>query len=298
MLRKEQWRVEGEYINKGPFPAPSTEVRVMEWNRNDDTGEVTLKVTPVNGDTVFYEIGGEATTASAKVEDFQSFVTKDMHISFLCVDSKGAHEKGATYKWANSVILKKRVFGDSKKKTVELKAAPTNATIRYTTEGSSPKNAGGIYSNPFNIDKPTKVILAVAEKEGVESEVLELHIDWEDDGLGLKPELPASWKLRHNKKLTKDSFDFTGQLKKHNASAQAVKLSINGGKNYWVELNVSPAIELSGEQIEKLIESLREICSDGQVSIDVPVIKFETGQDLKYFADAEKSNIKMDEVSQ
>jgi hypothetical protein len=88
-----------------------------------------------------------------------------------------------------------------------------------------------------------------------------------------------------------------GQLKKHKALVPAVKLSINGGKN-WVELNVSPTIELSGEQVEKLIESLREICSDGQVSIDVPVIKFETGQDLKYFADAEKSNINMDEVSQ
>jgi hypothetical protein len=94
-------------------------------------------------------------------------VTNDMHVSFLCVDSKGAHEKGATCKWANSVILKKRVFGDSRKKTVELKAAPTNATIRYTTDGSSPKNAGGIYSSPFNIDRSTMVILAVAEKEAL-----------------------------------------------------------------------------------------------------------------------------------
>lgn len=297
MIRKEQWREEGVYINKGPFPAPCTEVRVNQRNRNDDTGEVTLKVIPVNGDTVYYEIGGEATIASAKVEDFQNFLTSDMHVSFLCIDSKGVHEKGVTCKWTNTVTLKKRVFGDSKKKTVELKAAPANTTIKYTTEGSNPKNAGGVYSSPFNIDQSTNVILAFAEKEGIESEVLRIDIDWKDDGVVLKPELPAAWKLQHNKESTKDSFEFTRLLTKYNARVPEVKLSISGGKS-WVELNVSPTIELSGEQIEKLIESLREIHSEGQVSVDSPSIKFATGQDLKDFADAEKVNINMNEVSQ
>ncbi|OPY16698.1 MAG: hypothetical protein A4E23_01684 [Methanomethylovorans sp. PtaU1.Bin073] len=296
MLRKEQWRMDGGYIDKGPFPAPSTTVQIMEWNRDEESGEVTLKVVPVNGNTVYYDIGGEATTASAKVDDFQNFVIKDMHVSFLCVDSKGVHESGPTIKWSNSVTLKKRVFGDGDKKKVELKAAPPGATIKYTTDGSNPKNAGGIYTSPFEIDKSVRVVLAIAEKEGVESEQLRIDIDWKADKPGLVLDKPATWKHKHNTKTTKDSFDTIGLLKKYKAHVPEVRLSIIGKS--WIELNVDSSLELSGEQIEKLIESLREVYADGQVGIDARSIKFASGQYLKDFADAEKASINMDEVSQ
>ena len=296
MLRKEQWRMDGGYVDKGPFPAPSTSVKVMEWNRDEDSGEVTLKVVPVNGDTVYYDVGGEATTASAIIDDVQNFVIKDMHVSFLCVDSKGAHESGSTIKWSNSITLKKRVFGDGDTKTVELKVAPVDSTIRYTTDGSNPKNAGGIYTNPFEIGRSVRVVLAIAEKEGVESEQIRVDIDWKADKPGLSLDKPATWKNNHGIKTTKESFDFTGLLKKYNARVPEVKLSIIGKS--WVELNADSTIELSGEQIEKLIESLREVYSDGQVGIDARSIKFTTGQDMKEFADSEKKDINMDEVNQ
>jgi hypothetical protein len=35
----------------------------------EETGQVELKVTPINGDTVYAEIGGEASTASQKDEN-------------------------------------------------------------------------------------------------------------------------------------------------------------------------------------------------------------------------------------
>lgn len=296
MLIKEQWRIDGGYIDKGPFPAPSTSIQVMEWNRDEDTGEVILKIVPVNGDAVYYDVGGEATTVSAKVDDFQNVVIREMHASFLCVDSKSVHKSGATYKWSNSVTLKKRVFGDGEKKTVELKAAPADAIIRYSTEGSNPKNAGGIYTSPFEIDRSVRVILAIAEKEGVESEQLRIDIDWKAPKGGLSLDKPATWKHHHSIKTTKESFDFIGLLKKYKARAPEIKLSVIGKS--WIELNVDPTIELSGEQIEKLIESMRDIYSDGQVGIDARSINFTTGQDLKDFADAEKASINMDEVNQ
>lgn len=296
MLMKEQWRMDGGYIDKGPFPAPSTSVQVMEWNRDEDTGEVILKIVPVNGDAVYYDVGGEATTASAKVDDFQNFVIREMHASFLCVDSKSVHKSGATYKWSNLVTLKKRVFGDGEKKKVELKAAPADAIIRYSTDGSNPKNAGGIYTSPFEIDRSVRVILAIAVKEGVESEQLRIDIDWKAPKGGLSLDKPATWKHHHSIKTTKESFDFIGLLKKYKARAPEIKLSVIGKS--WIELNVDPTIELSGEQIEKLIESMRDIYSDGQVGIDARSINFTTGQDLKDFADAEKASINMDEVNQ
>ena len=296
MLGKEQWRMDGGYVDKGPFPAPSTSVKVMEWNRDEDSGEATLRVVPVNGDTVYYDVGGEATTASAIIADVQNFIIRDMHASFLCVDSKGTNETGSTFKWSNSVTLKKKAFGDGDTKTVELKAAPVDATIRYTTDGSNPKNAGGIYTDPFEIDRTVRVVLAIAEKEGVESEQIRIDIDWKADKPGLKLDKPATWKHNHSITTTKGSFDFTGLLNKYKARVPEVRLSVLG--KGWVELNTDSTIELSGEQIEKLIESLREVYSDGQVGIDARSIKFTTGQDMKEFADSERKDIEMDEVDQ
>ena len=52
----------------------------------------------------------------------------------------------------------------------ELRSAP-EAPIRYTTDGSDPKSNGGIYNEPFVIPQQTQVILAVAEKSGILSEI-------------------------------------------------------------------------------------------------------------------------------
>ena len=49
LVRKEQWREAGGYVEKGPFPEPKTGVQVQEWSRDDETGKVTLKLTPFSG---------------------------------------------------------------------------------------------------------------------------------------------------------------------------------------------------------------------------------------------------------
>jgi len=297
MLRKEQWRDEAGYINKGPFEKPQTIVQIMESRRDDGTGEVTLKITPVKGDEVYYEIGGAPTTASARVQDFQNFKTSEMHVSFLCVDSTGEHETGDAISWSNRVTLKKQVFGDENKRTVELVTAPPDANIRYTTDGSNPKNSGGIYRSPFEIDRSVSVVLAVAEKEGVESDEMRIDIDWKaDTEVGLDLNKPATWKSSRKFDTTKETFEFTDKLEKYNGKAFGVNLTVVG-KN-WVELNVDDSLSLSGKEIERTIESLREIYSDGQVGIKTNNLAFASGQDLKDFADAKKIQINMEEVVQ
>ncbi|MCI0528207.1 MAG: hypothetical protein L0Y56_12280, partial [Nitrospira sp.] len=86
LVSKDQWRENGGYVEKPPFPKPQTEVRIQEISRNDDTGVVTLKLTPVNGDVIHYDRGdARATTASLRVSDPKKFETRDLVISFLCV---------------------------------------------------------------------------------------------------------------------------------------------------------------------------------------------------------------------
>ncbi len=47
-LHRDVWREEGGFVDKGPFPQPKTSVTVQEQSRDDDTGEVSLRVTPIH----------------------------------------------------------------------------------------------------------------------------------------------------------------------------------------------------------------------------------------------------------
>ncbi len=67
-IQKDIWRENGGYVDKGPFPQPKTSATLQEKSRNDDTGEVEIQITAVHGDTIYYDFGAAATTASAKLD--------------------------------------------------------------------------------------------------------------------------------------------------------------------------------------------------------------------------------------
>ena len=169
LVHKDQWRENGNYVEKPPFPKPHTDVRIQELQRDDDTGEVTLRLTPVSGDTVHYEVGAQATPASAKVSDPKQFRTSELVASFLCLDSRGEYDTGAAVPWQNRITIKSRTYQSGTDKMVELRTAPA-APLRYTTDGSDPKLCGATYDGPFVVPPGTLVVLAVAEKHGIVSE--------------------------------------------------------------------------------------------------------------------------------
>lgn len=136
-----------------------------------------MKLTPVYGDTIYYEIGGDATKGSMKVLDSKAFKTRDLRVSFLCVDTKGEHEPEVPKIWSNRITIKSRPFDKGPEKMIELRAAP-EAPIRYTTDGSDPKILGAAYDGPFVVPKGTVFVLAVAEKNGIISEQHKIKIDW------------------------------------------------------------------------------------------------------------------------
>ncbi|CAG0962134.1 hypothetical protein METP2_00859 [Methanosarcinales archaeon] len=296
MVSKDQWRLDGNYVDKGPFPAPTTDVQIQELCRDADTGEVTLKITPVHGDTVYYDFGSEATSASAKVEDWRDFKIRETKASFLCEDSSKVHNTGKPYEWQNKLTLKKRVYGDQNEKKVEIQSAPPGAVIKYSTDGSSPRNNGGVYDGPITVKKTVKMVLAIAEKNGITSEQLQVSLDWGKEEKLINPKIPAKWKVEHRPATTKESFEFSGRLKKHDGKVFGPGIIIAG--NEWVELRTDTKISLNGNQIEEMIESLRKIYSEGQVNIDASGVWFSTGQHLIDFAADEKKEVKNDEVEQ
>ena len=161
MLSKEVWKENGDYVEKGPFALEDTDIHIQEIARNQETGEVTLKLVPKFGDTVCYEVGAEATSASKKVDTPNEFKTSELVLSFICIDSTGEHNTGKARAWKNKVELKYQLYDKGEEKMVVLRAAPP-VKIKYTTDGSNPKD-GGSYDGEFPVPEGCSYVLAIAE---------------------------------------------------------------------------------------------------------------------------------------
>jgi hypothetical protein len=296
LLAKDQWREEGGYIDKGPFPQPSTDVRWQELQRDDDTGRVVLRLTAVHGDTLYYEIGGPATPGSLRVEDSRSFETADLEVSFLCTDSTKVHETGAPVTWKNRITIKSRAFEGPLGKMVELQAAPP-APIRYTTDGSSPRVSGGTYDSPFSVPAGTKFVLAVAEKNGIASDEHRLLINWNrEQGFKVDPAKPVVWKRGYRPATTRESYELLERMKKFHAEVLGPRATVQG--EHWLDLSFDERLALSADRLEAAIEHLRALISDGQVALEVPILRFPSGQDLLDWVADDRTELKPGEVEQ
>lgn len=296
-IHRDVWREQGSYVEKGPFPQPATQLQIQERSRDEDTGEVELKLVPVHGDTVYAEIGGPATTASQKV-DGGIYRTAEMEVSFLAVDSSKKHEPGPPVTWRNRVTMKYRLFsGGNRKKMCELRAAPPGSNIRYTTDGSDPKIAGGAYDSPFEVPKGTQVVLAYAEQDGVESDSLKIAIDWEkDEEVRVDPTKPVTWKRKHSPGLTNETYAFLQRIQDFKAQASGVRISITG--QHWMELTMHEGMWLSGVQLLEVLEAVRKLLPDGQVGLESTALHFERGQDLLDWVNDAKTQLLPGEIVQ
>ena len=190
-LHKDLWREEGNYVNKGPFPKPATSVRIQELSRDDGTGLAKLRLSPVHADRLHWEVGAPATPASGQL-DGRNFETGELRVSFLAVDSTGVHETGEPVAWLNRLTLQSREYMEGERRMVELRAAPT-AAIRYTTDGSDPKVAGGAYEGPFAVPEGARLILALAERDGVASDQHRRELAEEPVAKPIDKANPAVW---------------------------------------------------------------------------------------------------------
>lgn len=293
-IHKDTWREEGNYVNRGPFPKPATDVRIQELSRDDDTGKVKLRIHPVNGDTLYMDKGAQATTASQQIE--RDIELTDLRASFLAVDSTGEHETGDPVDWTGRITLKSREFSDGDRRMLELRSAPV-AQIRYTTDGADPKVSGGIYDGAFEIPAGTRMVLAIAEHDGVESDSHRREITEKAVPKPIDLTQPAIWKPSASItfQTTHNSYGLIARLRKYCGKAGGLMLNVQAG-DAWSELNLSDGVELDPDQIELAVEVLRGLVPDGDVSIHAQRVHFDTGQSFQdYMADT-KTDYKRDEV--
>ena len=298
LVHKDQWREQGNYVEKPPFPKPQTDVKIQELQRDDHTGKTTLKLTPVHGDTIHYEIGAKATSASATVPDPRRFELSDLTVSFLCVDSKGEHETGEPKLWQNRITVKSRTYQRGNDKMVELQAVPA-AALRYTTDGSDPKIGGATYDGPFALPSHARVVLAVAEKQNIVAEH-RLDVNWEHADtftITVDPERPAVWKREHKLETTQDTYAFLAQLKQHQASILGSNLSIVA-EPHWLEFSWDDQLALDAPTLEQTLECLRRLLPAGQMTVEALALRFPSGQRLLDWVEDERTELQPEEVDQ
>ena len=284
MLRKGIWIETGGYLDKEP-PAPETSVFVREIGEDKNTGEVTLKIQPQNGDTIHYEINGDATEASMVVEDIHNFKTKELKLSFLCVDSTGKNTTGPVEYWTRKINLQHKIYDKDGKSNVELKATSPNVTIRYTTDGSNPKESGGVYEESFIIPEGTKFIQAIAVNEslGVYSDVMQIEV--KEKKFEIDKEKPVHLIEPIVSNNTTETFNVVEKLSKYDLSVSGVTIGItekgSGSNTGFIELTMG---DFDIKKPENLVEELKGLIDkffddkSFETHITINKVIFDSGQ--------------------
>jgi len=285
------------YITRSPFEKPSTSVQIQVLSRDNETGQATLRIRPQNGDTVYIETKGAATVSSKKLDEYD-LKTKALKLSFLCVDSKGAHTTGAALSWSNAIFIKHRFYQEGTKRKCELKALP-GGQIRFTTDGSGVETSGVSYIKPFEIPADCRVILAVAEGEGIKSPAANIPAPQGkvDIPSTIDRSKAAVWKRSFKKDSTGETYQFLEAAKKHGAELGGARLTIAKDAR-WIELNTPDDAFHAVGRFEHGADVLKEFIPEGVLSIDISSLKFDSGQQLLDMVADLKTELKEGEVRQ
>ena len=293
------WVEEGDMVDKNP-PVPKTSVNIKEVSRSLDN-KVTLKLKPENGNEIHYEIGQDATEASAIVKDTGAFVTDEVVLSFLCIDTKGGHETGDPVRWENPITVQYDFFDKNGRKYCELQANNPHVVIKYTTEGSNPMN-GGIYNEPFMIEANASILQAVAyyAKCDVYGEVLSVPIpkDIIDDGPGI--DIPDDKQIVLTKRLefddNKSVYDFLADMKKLNiiVNVRTILVEAAMDKNNYIDLS-SAGNDWNYQLCEDTLKYVRNVIMrdiNTNVHLTTNTVTFPTGKVFKQWVANRKEEIK------
>ncbi len=300
MIRQQIWRENGRFINKGPFPKPTTGIVLEEIYRNEDTGSVRLNLRATNGDTIYYDYGADPTEQSQKVIDLSSFETADLNVKFLCVDSKGEHPKGEIVHWKNKIKLKYQVTKQGNSSLITLKAIPSGK-IRYTTDGSSPKEFGGNYESTFPITRKCR-ILSYAEKDGIVSDILSFDVDPEGKtDAHIDRDRPLIWNKRHDLNSTGEVYEFLQKLGSLHVEISKLRLRIQTqDQAKYIDLQTGEKLDFEPNEFIGLIDLHRTKVGGGENTVSLRIDKFffPRGEDFLHLTSDLKLEYKAEEVSQ
>ncbi len=308
-IRKDVWRDEGAgYLRKGPFPKEKTSVLVSRPGRNDTTGRVIFQVSAKHGDRVHFEEGGSPATINSPVVQGGRLETTALKVSFLAVDSTGEHETGELREETNPITLKYDYAYRDGARRITLKAVPLG-TIRYTLDGSNPRNGGVCDAGEVIVPDAHDLLLAVAEAQGIWSEQLRVDVPKAgatQNGTAFQPDLhrPAEWRRRL---ITSDrgrAFKILECLTRHRAETAGadINVSLQGRPDDYIAMSFGPNIIRTPDILETITTDLiGQVSPDGsaaEVSLLIASTCFPSGTALVETAKELDEPLKGDEVRQ
>lgn len=306
---KDFWRRLGDYVEKGPFEKEPTSLAVEIIRIDDETDEAHLRLRPNFGDTVFYEVGAPATSASKKVDNLNSFATNELELSFLCVDSKSLHPQGEAINWTRPISIKHKFIHKEDGVYLMLQSHP-KVKIKYTTDGSNPKENGGLYEDEVKIPADSSYVSVVAEYKNNHYDNRTIKVPKDGKVIPeIDKEKPLVLKRSFDQKDTESSHKLLESLKKHVTKIRGITLILTKIEEYqakkgYVDLMISEQIETDIKIIEDVINNLKHTFLDGQrvnVNFKCSILEFETGQHFLDWLNEMKmslTEIKQDEIEQ
>ena len=292
-LERQNWKREGDsHIKTGPFDKPPTSVVVRELNDatlvRDSSGPITLLATPQRADKVYYAYDRDTVTPESGKElksPFHLDIGDSMRVSFIAVDSTGVHETGAPVLYERPVVLLHELDQQGESWRVELQASPANAEIRYTDDGSDPRQHGSTYADTI-LAPPKALVQAYAIRGGVESEVHTISIPaLGEQGYQIDEERPATYQQKLKVGETSQSYALVSLLQKYEATSCGVEVLIELEDAQFAVFSCSDRVGLNGEQVQQYLDKLQEFnTGQSQLSLKLDSIRFASGRAFKAFA--------------
>jgi hypothetical protein len=315
-IKTGKWRDrENSKVQRGPFPPDVTRISVTEEGRSHDTGVVTLSVQAIDAGAmprVHFAEGTAVDANSPEIQEFR-FSTDALRIAFLAVDPKGDHPTGQPYVWRNKITLQHTATPSADGRKVELFARPSAVTIRFTTDGTNPRE-GQVYSGPFVVtpamahgatDVLVRAIAIDGDLEGAEDfriavQRLRASEPGEPDPIDTPPTLrehvdesaPATLTIDMRQTSTESFFALAGALKEAKAQAVIAQMQVGLGQEAF-SMRLGSDLRLAGDAISTIIEAIRSAVAqpNADVTAHVKSVEFPTGRDLVAFVDTLKVDV-------
>lgn len=298
-VSKDLWREQGDYLVKGPFEKDPTTLSFTVKGEDDNTGTTAIRLRPIYGDQIYYEIGAQATTSSLLVEDMNNFETAELKVSFLCVDSTGDHPTGDPLEWKKDITIRYKVLDKADGQYLVLKSQP-GVKVKYTTDGSDPKENGGIYDGEFSIPTNAAFVNIIAENEGEYFAGDSIKIDKKKQK-GLTVDTTKSLTLFRTIRSadTNDTYDNLNMLKKHAEALADVRIILfkmdeKNSENGFIELTIDTKIKITPDQVENTINDLKNsyiINARANIEFECSNITFKSGQSFYDWANDKKLSL-------
>lgn len=285
-LKKDKWREIGGYLVKGKFEKEPTSVNVNQANYDDETQEFILHVKGVGG-RVHYDIGADPTEASAELPD-TIFITKEPCIRFVCIDPSGERKMGQVCEFVCKAPLKYSQRSTPNGIVLTLQTN-SNYEVYYTTDGSEPKENGGIYTGEFVLPKDCRYVRAVALYNGNIIASKDISIEASQLPPGQK-KIDLSRKLAYRMKSKKQLGDTESSYRELESLGKFRGIHIKSGSAYifekgnegnYVEYNTS--IPYTPEDFQALIDLVRETGFKNRevvVTFEYKELMFQSGQEF------------------